>query len=74
MTGNLDFWLVWNPKTGYTMFRHESKEGARAEAERLAIAHPGDTFIVLTPHSACKRTDVQWQERQNAPHDDGIPF
>jgi hypothetical protein len=42
------FWLVWSP-TGQKppSYSHASIESARAEAERLAIAHPGKVFVVL---------------------------
>jgi hypothetical protein len=42
------FWLVWSP-TGHKppSFRHPSIESATTEADRLATAHPGQTFIVL---------------------------
>lgn len=41
------FWLVWNPARGMPTLRHESKTSARTEAERLALQHAGETFIVL---------------------------
>jgi hypothetical protein len=47
------FWLVWSP-TGTTppKFRHESEKAATEEAERLAITHPGQLFVVLEPIAA----------------------
>ncbi|BAO88942.1 DUF2188 domain-containing protein [Caballeronia cordobensis] len=42
------FWLVWSP-TGHVppSFRHESRENAIAEAERLARSRVGAEFFVL---------------------------
>lgn len=41
------FWLVWSPNGGAPRFRHTNEASAKAEAERLALANPGTTFIVL---------------------------
>lgn len=51
------FWLVWSP-TGHKSpsFRHPSVQAATTEAERLAIAHPGQLFVVLEPIAA-RRVD-----------------
>lgn len=48
------FWIVWSP-TGDRppRYRHETERSATAEAERLAQARPGCTFIVLA--SVCAR-------------------
>lgn len=47
------FWLIWNPAQRLAVNRFYSAESATQEAERLAGAHPGETFIVL--HSVCAR-------------------
>lgn len=48
------FWLVWNPaNTRSPEYRHFSEASAINEAERLAAAYPGATFVVL--HSVCAR-------------------
>ncbi len=43
------FWLVWNTNGSVAKRRHASEASALAEAERLALAHPGQTFVVLKP-------------------------
>lgn len=43
-----DGWFVWNKRKGPPTHRHESREGAETEARRLALANPGQKFIVLT--------------------------
>ena len=44
-----EFWLVWNEhkKEFPPKFKHEYEKQAEAEAERLAKANPGQTFVVL---------------------------
>lgn len=51
------FWLVWSP-SGATppKHRHETAQGATAEAERLAKEHPGQLFVVLEAVAA-RRVD-----------------
>lgn len=68
------FWLVWSP-TGKTSpsKRHDLKEEAAAEAERLARANPGAEFYVLEPHACCKKSDVQWTLAAGHSGED-IPF
>ncbi|GAP67363.1 hypothetical protein MBSD_n2684 [Mizugakiibacter sediminis] len=58
------FWLVWNPQGYNPQRKHNTKEGATREAERLARANPGQTFIVM--ESVCalvvdniQRTDLR---------------
>jgi hypothetical protein len=41
------FWVVWCPQSGPPTYRHETEEGAMAEARRLAGQCPGREFIVL---------------------------
>ena len=43
------FWLVWNRRGRKPVYEHESYFSARAEAERLAKANPGEAFYVLAP-------------------------
>lgn len=44
-----EFWLVWNEnkKEFPPKHKHGFIEKAEAEAERLAKANPGETFVVL---------------------------
>ena len=43
-----EFWLVWNEnKKESPTHKHGFVEKAEAEAERLAKANPGETFVVL---------------------------
>lgn len=41
------FWMVWSPTGNPPRVKHDSEGRATVEAERLARANPGDTFIVL---------------------------
>lgn len=41
------FWLVWRENGGTPTHRHFTKAEAEREAERLAIANPGQVFFVL---------------------------
>jgi len=41
------FYLVWNERTGSCVKRHDTKNLAIEEAERLAKKQVGDTFVVL---------------------------
>jgi len=56
MANNLTFapfWFVWSDGGGVPTHKHRTEESAVAESERLARAHPGQTFIVL--ESVCAR-------------------
>lgn len=68
------FWLVWSP-TGKTppSRRHDLKEEATTEAERLARATPGAEFYVLEAHACCRKSDVQWTLAEGHDEQD-IPF
>ena len=47
VTEPADFYMLWT-KTGHLpRFRHGTREGAMAEAIRLATENPGKKFIVL---------------------------
>jgi len=47
MEHEFQFWVVWNPQQTGPTVRHSSAQVAKAEAERLAAAQPGDRFYVL---------------------------
>lgn len=42
-----DSYCVWTKRGRRPTFFHPTKELAEAEAERLAIKHPGQKFIVM---------------------------
>lgn len=67
------FWFVWNPAGRNPQHRHDSRELAITEAERLARNHPGETFIVL--QSVCARRVDNMQRIDMRPDlDMEIPF
>lgn len=70
---NEAFYLVWNPKTGYTQFRHKTRAEAQKEAERMAKNNRGEEFIVLAPLSSSKVVDVETVGFRYTGEDD-IPF
>lgn len=53
------FWMVLGDM-GSPTYRHSSRKGAVAEAERLAMLNPGKEFFVLESLAACKKADVMW--------------
>ncbi len=44
---NEKFWVVWCPAKGDPTVKHNSRESATAEAERLAAIFGGFAFYVL---------------------------
>ncbi len=59
--GNQQFWLVWNERGQQAPRRkHPTEREARAEAERLARANPGETFHVLALIGSCSVPTVVW--------------
>lgn len=65
------FFVVWQPSTGYTKYRHGDEYAATAEAERLANLHDGQEFIVLRPVVSVQKTSIV---RKRFKDGDGIPF
>lgn len=53
-------------------FRHDTKEGAKREAERLAV-QTGKRVYVLEAVASCVKNDVTW-ETSPSRADDDIPF
>ena len=51
---------VYEPSTGYTRFRHDSRTAAEREAERLALLNPGKEFYVLAAIAKCSYKAVTW--------------
>lgn len=66
------FWMVWNPLGRSPTHRHESRQSAIIEAERLASLYDGD-FHVLESLGSCRKVSVRWS-KPNQALDDGIPF
>ena len=64
------FWFVWNPQGNEPQYKHPRYDLAVSEAERLARANPGETFIVL--QSVCARRVDDMLRIDMQP--DGIPF
>lgn len=50
----MKFYLVWEPTSGYTKYRHECIDEARREACRLAGANREKEFFVLEAVSVSK--------------------
>lgn len=67
------FFLVWNPKTGKTNFRHKSEKEATDESRRLAKIHKGEEFIVLMAVKRSISADIL-TESFVTPYQDDIPF
>jgi hypothetical protein len=65
------FWFVWNVNGNAPRYQHASPTSAVTEAERLARANPGETFVVL--QSVCARCVNDMQKIDLRPSDD-IPF
>ncbi|PZO66158.1 MAG: hypothetical protein DI635_00590 [Pseudoxanthomonas suwonensis] len=53
------FWLVWNPQGYNPQHKHNTLDGATREAERLARANPGQTFIVMESVGALVVDNIQ---------------
>ncbi|MAH03970.1 MAG: hypothetical protein CL561_00220 [Alphaproteobacteria bacterium] len=69
------YFLVWNPDTGRTNHKHETKSDAEREATRLARVNPGETFVVLASVSQFQKQDVAKEDFTFNQHDfDEIPF
>jgi len=55
------FFLVWNPKTGYTKRRHSTVQQAESEAQRLADKIPGTEFHVLLSLGRCAAENLDME-------------
>lgn len=53
------FWMVWNEGGGTPRRRHTFRNDAEREADRLALANPGQRFYVLIAESFAERNDLR---------------
>ena len=51
------FWMVKGP--GPASVIHDNERDAEAEAERLALFHPGDQFFVMESVTAIRKLEVE---------------
>ena len=68
------FWLVWNTRRSVPTHMHGTRDGAVAEAERLARVAPGHEFYVLEAISVSKKVDVVTEELFEGDELDTPPF
>jgi hypothetical protein len=73
------FWMVHGIGCAEPRARHDSEAKALREAERLARASPGTTFVVLEATQAVRKLDVERFDFRAAPRGyrvagDDIPF
>lgn len=64
------FYMVLQPQTNYTRYRHNDYQAAKTEAMKLARNNPGQEFIVLLAICTVAKQDVIVDE---VPCDE-IPF
>ncbi len=69
MQADPPFYLVWRDGGNVPRFQHATLSKAEAEAERLAMSNPGETFYVLIPSCrfaekrvVCERFDINADE------------
>lgn len=55
------FFFVWNPNRRSPSYKHATAQSATAEAERLARANRGESFIVLESLATVRVPDVVWE-------------
>ena len=53
------FWMVYGIGQGGPTVRHETEDKAQREADRLARANPGVTFVLLEATKAVRRRDLE---------------
>lgn len=41
-------YLVWNPSTGKTFYRHKTLDGAKTEAQKLSDEHGGKFHVLMS--------------------------
>jgi hypothetical protein len=65
------YYMVLQPSTNYTRYKHSDYQAAKAEAMRLARAHSGQEFVVLAAVATIVKDDIKVDE---VPASDHIPF
>ncbi len=65
------FYLVWNENRVDSTVRHSSMADAQAEANRLALIHPGKRFYVLQAKGFALKIEATWTDCR---HDPEMPF
>lgn len=78
------FWMVYGVGQGCPTVRHETEDKAQREADRLARANPGTTFVLLKATKAVRKRDLDRFDLSAPPRlggakpdysiDDDIPF
>jgi hypothetical protein len=73
------FWMVYGEGQGAPTYKHDSKQSAEEEAQRLALCHPGIAFYALKATSIAFAASpavsvAKLGRRQPVSGDDGIPF
>ena len=72
MTTATPYWLVWQEDGGPPTVKHETQEAAEQEAERLARAFNGRSFVVLAP--LARFTERRVTVERFEIDDDSVPF
>jgi hypothetical protein len=79
------FWMVYGIGRGSPSYQHSTEVDALREAERLAEARPGVTFVVMEATQAVRTRRLDYFDLRTAPHrddqrprhkdsEDNIPF
>ena len=66
------FWMVLG--LGTPTYRHETKDSARVEAERLARINPGQEFVVLESLATVVKSDLHWAAHGEGDEQESVPF
>lgn len=74
MSAPSPFWVVSNPEGNVPFVRHQSRDLAQGEAERLARINPGQNFYVLASLSVSFKSDVTTTHFDVMELIDEVPF
>lgn len=62
------FWFVWNENGKAPTYKHDTLDSAKKEAERLALLHHTQKFIVLESVEYCYiNNPVIWMKTDEIP-------